>query len=159
MCLYSHSTQYSSKYSSNIKNSFNSEAHALNTISQQLHHMEGACCLHDTGVQKLTLNMLCPFLTSPGEGRPQHYITTERDIRTLLLLQIDYHYIYILLHFNKFEISQAFQTKQIPIWKFLLKNWEIICNRHYRSGTVNSKSFVGKVLLLIKRKFELTYAL
>ena len=29
----------------------------------------------------------------------------------------------------------------------------------YRSGTVNSKSFVGKVLLQIKRKFELTYAL
>ena len=29
----------------------------------------------------------------------------------------------------------------------------------YRSGTVNSKSFVGKVLLRIKWKFELTYAL
>ena len=27
------------------------------------------------------------------------------------------------------------------------------------SGTVNSKSFVGKVLLRIKWKFELTYAL
>ena len=26
---------------------------------------------------------------------------------------------------------------------------------NYRSGTVNSKSFVGKVLLRIKRKFEL----
>ena len=37
--------------------------------------MGGACCLHDTGVQKLTLNMLCPFLTSPDEGRPQHYVT------------------------------------------------------------------------------------
>ena len=37
--------------------------------------MGGACCLHDTGVQKLTLNMLCSFLTSPGEGRPQHNIT------------------------------------------------------------------------------------
>ena len=77
MCLYSHNTQYSSKYKCNTKNSFNSEAHALNTISQQLHHMGGACCLHDTGVQKLTLNMLCSFLTSPGEGRPQHYITKE----------------------------------------------------------------------------------
>ena len=75
LCLYSHSTQYSSKYNCKVKNSFNSEAHALNTISQQLHHMGGACCLHDRGVQKLTLNMLCPFLTSPGEGRPQHYIT------------------------------------------------------------------------------------
>ena len=29
----------------------------------------------------------------------------------------------------------------------------------YRSGTVNSKSFVGKVLLRIKWKFKLTYAL
>ena len=29
----------------------------------------------------------------------------------------------------------------------------------YRSGTVNSKSFVGKVLLRIKRKFELINAL
>ena len=28
--------------------------------------------------------------------------------------------------------------------------------RYYRSGTVNSKSFVGKVLLQIKWKFELT---
>ena len=29
----------------------------------------------------------------------------------------------------------------------------------YRSETVNSKSFIGTVLLRIKRKFELTYAL
>ena len=29
----------------------------------------------------------------------------------------------------------------------------------YRSGTVNSKSFIGKVLLRIKQKFELNYAL
>ena len=35
--------------------------------------------------------------------------------------------------------------------------WGVIT--HYRSGTVNSKSFVGKVLLRIKQKFELTYAL
>ena len=62
-------------YVAKLISSFYSEAHALNTISQQLHHMGGACCLHDTGVQKLTLNMLCLFLTSPGEGRPQHYIT------------------------------------------------------------------------------------
>ena len=34
------------------------------------------------------------------------------------------------------------------------------CNiDQYRSGTVNSKSFVGKVLLGIKRIFELIYAL
>ena len=30
---------------------------------------------------------------------------------------------------------------------------------YYRSGTVNSKSFVGKVLLRIKWKFELNYTL
>ena len=29
----------------------------------------------------------------------------------------------------------------------------------YRSGTVNSKSFVGKVLLRIKWKYELNYTL
>ena len=90
MCLYSHSTQYSSRYSSNVKNSFNSEAHALNTISQQLHHMGGACCLHDRGVQKLTLNMLCPFLTSPGEGRPQHYITILRRNKQFQFLLISF---------------------------------------------------------------------
>ena len=31
----------------------------------------------------------------------------------------------------------------------------IHCTAYYRSGTVNSKSFVGKVLLRIKRKFKL----
>ena len=36
---------------------------------------------------------------------------------------------------------------------------QIAVSAHYRSGTVNSKSFVGKVLLRIKWKFELTYAL
>ena len=30
-----------------------------------------------------------------------------------------------------------------------------ICNRYYRSGTVNSKSFISKVLLRIKWKFKL----
>ena len=32
-------------------------------------------------------------------------------------------------------------------------------NIYYRLGTVNSKSFVGKVLLRIKWKIELTYVL
>ena len=40
-----------------------------------------------------------------------------------------------------------------PKWKFNCKNL------FYRSGTVNSKSFVGKVLLRIKWKFELINAL
>ena len=35
----------------------------------------------------------------------------------------------------------------------------LLWRAYYRSGTVNSKSFVGKVLLRIKWKFELTYAL
>ena len=35
----------------------------------------------------------------------------------------------------------------------------VICQYYYRSGTVNLKSFVGKVLLRIKLKFELIYAL
>ena len=37
--------------------------------------------------------------------------------------------------------------------------FEITISTDYRLGTVNSKSFVGKVLLRIKRKFELHYAL
>ena len=39
-----------------------------------------------------------------------------------------------------------------------LKNGYYIQEAHayYRSGTVNSKSFVGKILLRIKWKFELT---
>ena len=39
------------------------------------------------------------------------------------------------------------------------KKTDKVANIDYRSGTVNSKSFVGKVLLQIKWKFELTYAL
>ena len=33
----------------------------------------------------------------------------------------------------------------------------LLCNVGYRSGTVNLKSFVSKVLLQIKWKFELNY--
>ena len=33
-----------------------------------------------------------------------------------------------------------------------------VCHMWYRSGMVNSKSFVGKILLRIKWKFELIYA-
>ena len=40
--------------------------------------------------------------------------------------------------------------------KFIKTNAHLM---NYRSGTVNSKSFVGKVLLRIKWKFKLTYAL
>ena len=36
---------------------------------------------------------------------------------------------------------------------------ELVCRFYYRSGMVNSKSFVGKVLLRIKQKFELINAL
>ena len=41
----------------------------------------------------------------------------------------------------------------------ILRYYSLLLINAYRSGTVNSKSFVGKVLLRIKRKFELTYAL
>ena len=43
------------------------------------------------------------------------------------------------------------------VTKLVVSRFQCISN--YRSGTVNSKSFVGKVFLRIKRKFELTYAL
>ena len=48
------------------------------------------------------------------------------------------------------EVSLFSMVKETHTLQFVL---------NYRSGTVNSKSFVGKVLLPIKRKFELTYAL
>ena len=41
----------------------------------------------------------------------------------------------------------------------VLIQWVTLFNLLYRSGTVNSKSFIGKVLLKIKWKFELTFAL
>ena len=40
-------------------------------------------------------------------------------------------------------------------WVRYMKRNDLI----YRSGTVNSKSLVSKVLLQIKRKFELIYAM
>ena len=49
------------------------------------------------------------------------------------------------------EVSLFSMVKETHTLQFVVLN--------YRSGTVNLKSFVGKVLLRIKRKFELTYAL
>ena len=53
-----------------------------------------------------------------------------------------------------FEVKSGF--KQVCKWAIFNHDrfsfW-------YRSGTVNSKSFVGKVLLLIKQKFELNSTL
>ena len=50
-------------------------------------------------------------------------------------------------------VSDITFAESDPVIKLVRKS------TNYRSGTVNSKSFVGKVLLRIKRKFELTYAL
>ena len=47
-----------------------------------------------------------------------------------------------------------YSPREQNYWHMLLKYW-LDCM--YRSGTVNLKSFVGKVLLRIKWKFELTY--
>ena len=57
--------------------------------------------------------------------------------------------------FTKFFSSNhtQFELKDRCISKV---TWNLIPTKlFYRSGTVNSKSFVGKVLLLIKWKFEL----
>ena len=48
-------------------------------------------------------------------------------------------------------------TRSIPVHRISCKKMHAL--GIYRSGTVNSNSFVGKVLLRIKWKFELTYAL
>ena len=49
-------------------------------------------------------------------------------------------------------VAKATKSKELNNHHWILHLW-------YRSGTVNSKSFVGKVFLRIKRKFELIYAL
>ena len=51
-------------------------------------------------------------------------------------------------------------TNKTKVMHFRRKNTQctnsaFTIGAQYRSGTVNSKSFVGKVLLRIKRKFEL----
>ena len=62
----------------------------------------------------------------------------------------------------RYEPTLKQQLAYKPMCKFFYKGHCIVAfgiRSHYRSGTVNSKSFVGKVLLRIKRKFELTYVL
>ena len=75
--------------------------------------MGWACYLHDTGVQKLTLNMLCPFLTSPGEGRPQHYITSTHSGPST-----NYPRIYPLTQFLKFTNMGQFDINvmMVLVW-------------------------------------------
>ena len=60
---------------------------------------------------------------------------------------------YSVLHTNLLKSTYIIRSlsKVLPLY--------VLCPlyfAYYRSGTVNSKSFVGKVLLRIKRKFELT---
>ena len=56
----------------------------------------------------------------------------------------------------KLLFKNAFSTDNVHLHDTVRKCY---VQSQYRSGTVNSKSFVGKVLLRIKWKFELTYAL
>ena len=59
---------------------------------------------------------------------------------------------------HKFSAFQRFTEAKILCHHHVIRTHEFE-NSKYRSGTVNSKSFVGKVFLRIKQKFELTYAL
>ena len=61
----------------------------------------------------------------------------------------------VLIEFSKAEISPRDEDFR---WDYNA-HFSVSFAKIYRSGTVNSKSFVGKVLLRIKWKFELTYAL
>ena len=56
-----------------------------------------------------------------------------------------------LCHFNTVKYS----AKHTQVFCNFLKQLFFAKKEAYRSGTVNSKSFVGKVLLRIKWKFEL----
>ena len=73
--------------------------------------MGGACYLHDTGMQKLTLNMLCPFLTSPGEGRPQHYITYQ--VINLCEHQATDLYVYQVTDLYEYQVTDFCEVKMV----------------------------------------------
>ena len=116
--------------------------------------MGGACCLHDRGVQKLTLNMLCPFLTSPGEGRPQHYITEDFAYEftpKLIFLQIQY--ISLFLHSDEavmqFTLSDYNQRQDYM---------DAIDNVQYKAGGTNTAAALnmirnqGKLITLSQKK-------
>ena len=63
-------------------------------------------------------------------------------------------------HFEKKSLKKVlkmFFFSKCFLLKHVFKPHSLQCT--YRSGTVNLKSFVCKVLLQIKWKFELTYAL
>ena len=62
----------------------------------------------------------------------------------------------------EFEAYTNNQNIQLKMLQNLLSSWLSLWKPYgydYRSGTVNSKSFVGKVLLRIKQKFDLINAL
>ena len=60
-----------------------------------------------------------------------------------------------------YDLKKQNTRNWIRLWFSVFSRWWSLSNPflYYRSGTVNSKSFVGKVLLRIKWKFKLTYAL
>ena len=58
-----------------------------------------------------------------------------------------------------FERNWYIEANECHIHEYWIDHWNNMINWKYRSGTVNSKSFVGKVLLRIKWKFELNYTL
>ena len=84
------------------------------------------------------------------------YSQTEGKNKTFYYLQK-----YLDLDCNEFFISSGLQNSLCFTGDFHGSqpfHCGLLASK-YRSGTVNSKSFVGKVLLQIKRKFELTFVL
>ena len=53
------------------------------------------------------------------------------------------------------KFASNLKHEMIAIWQRFHRNFEFSGTSNYRSVTVNSKSFVGKVLLRIKWKFKL----
>ena len=120
--------------------------------------MGGACCLHDRGVQKLTLNMLCPFLTSPGEGRPQHYITVshtaEMNVTTIFVRFTNItntdSLLNYLLTFQRFpKISRIQQKRKI----YLTTSYCVCSHENLRTLCVNGLT-ERSVILHITRENE-----
>ena len=128
--------------------------------------MGGACCLHDTGVQKLTLNMLCPFLTSPGEGRPQHYITIlTGSIKKWVMVCLQWQamrqtqrptetQISIHLHRIQFTVSVQYEHLHTILYNpFFIRLW-IGLSVEQCEHTIKCRCFPGYLKLLFRIQLE-----
>ena len=91
-------------------------------------------------------------------GSSETFHMVSRCLQQVLILCL------MMSHFISIDSNKHKRPSNKCIWLSKIEFlstwfWSQICTCGYRSSTVNSKSFVGKVLLRIKWKFELYYTL